>query len=290
MCQAELMARTISCDIRVDHSAGMLGQGRFGSVWPGDWNGDRVAVKEFISMHELSWAHEVEIYQTCMLRHENILGFIAADIKQDTGRAVKMLLVTDYHPNGSLYDYLRANLLSKDQLSLFLYTTCKGLSHLHGEIVGTHYKPAIAHRDLKSKNILVKRNFECCLADFGLSVRYSGQLNRLDCGACGDVNVHQGSVRYMAPECLANTINTSSIDNFKKCDIYAFALVIWECLSRLKLRESDQVKEYMPPYSEHVQGNPSVADMMEVVCSKQMRPTHKAADEQVRVPRFLLFS
>ncbi len=31
-----------------------------------------------------------------------------------------------------------------------------GLAHLHMEIEGTHGKPAIAHRDLKSKNILVK--------------------------------------------------------------------------------------------------------------------------------------
>jgi len=30
-----------------------------------------------------------------------------------------------------------------------------GLAHLHEEIVGTQGKPAIAHRDLKSKNILV---------------------------------------------------------------------------------------------------------------------------------------
>lgn len=47
-----------------------------------------------------------------------------------------------------------------------------GLSHLHTEIFGTKGKPAIAHRDIKSKNILVKRNGECCIADFGLAVKY----------------------------------------------------------------------------------------------------------------------
>ena len=31
-----------------------------------------------------------------------------------------------------------------------------GLAHLHMEILGTQGKPAIAHRDLKSKNILVR--------------------------------------------------------------------------------------------------------------------------------------
>ena len=34
-----------------------------------------------------------------------------------------------------------------------------GLAHLHMEILGTQGKPAIAHRDLKSKNILVKIEF-----------------------------------------------------------------------------------------------------------------------------------
>ncbi|KAH9498584.1 Bone morphogenetic protein receptor type-1B [Bulinus truncatus] len=31
-----------------------------------------------------------------------------------------------------------------------------------------HGKPAIAHRDLKSKNILVRSNGTCCVADLGL--------------------------------------------------------------------------------------------------------------------------
>lgn len=40
------------------------------------------------------------------LRHENILGFIAADIK-GTGGWTQMLLITDYHDLGSLHDYLQ---------------------------------------------------------------------------------------------------------------------------------------------------------------------------------------
>ena len=43
--------------------------------------GDSVAVKVFHSVDETSWFRETEIYQTVLMRHDNILGFIAADIK-----------------------------------------------------------------------------------------------------------------------------------------------------------------------------------------------------------------
>lgn len=59
-------------------------------------------------------------------------------------------------------------------------------------------KPAIAHRDIKSKNILVKRNGECVLADFGLAVTYYQKMDRLTIAA----NPRVGTKRYMAPEIL----------------------------------------------------------------------------------------
>ena len=51
----------------------------FGEVMLGHWRGEDVAVKIFSSRDEKSWFRECEIYQTVMLRHENILGFIASD-------------------------------------------------------------------------------------------------------------------------------------------------------------------------------------------------------------------
>ena len=55
-------------------NSNVLGKGRFGEVWRGEWRGENVAVKIFSSIDENSWFREVEIYQTVMLRHENILG------------------------------------------------------------------------------------------------------------------------------------------------------------------------------------------------------------------------
>ena len=99
------------------------------------------------------------------------MGFIAADIK-GTGGWTQMLLITDYHDLGSLHDYLQANVLDHESAVRLALTAAQGLSHLHTEIFGTKGKPAIAHRDIKTKNILVKRDGSCAIADFGLAVRY----------------------------------------------------------------------------------------------------------------------
>lgn len=41
-------------------------------------------------------------------------------------------------------------------------------------------KPAIAHRDLKSKNILVKKNGTAVIADLGLAVKHDSNTNTID--------------------------------------------------------------------------------------------------------------
>lgn len=99
-----------------------------------------------------------------------------------------------------------------------------GLAHLHMDIVGTrgnilnicylhlwffdfiqlndytleHFtgKPAIAHRDLKSKNILVKSNLTCAIGDLGLAVRHDIKTDTVDIPS----NHRVGTKRYMSPE------------------------------------------------------------------------------------------
>lgn len=86
-------------------------------------------------------------------------GFIAADNK-DTGACTELWLVSEYHSNGSLYDFLQDNTLEAKELVTMVFNIVNGLAHLHMEVIGTEGKQAMAHRDIKSKNILVKANSE----------------------------------------------------------------------------------------------------------------------------------
>lgn len=51
-----------------------VGKGRYGEVWLATWRGEPVAVKVFFTTEEASWFRETNIYQTVLMRHENILG------------------------------------------------------------------------------------------------------------------------------------------------------------------------------------------------------------------------
>ena len=84
------------------------------------------------------------------------------------------LAVTTPHYLMSIIVYFRPSIktwASKFQL-LMAHSTATGISHLHTEIRGTKGKPMIAHRDIKTRNILIKRDLTCVIADFGLAVRY----------------------------------------------------------------------------------------------------------------------
>lgn len=218
-------------EIRSRISFVLSGKGRYGQVWRGIYQGESVAVKIFCSHAELVWCHECEIYNTVLLRHENILAFIAADTISRINSCTQLWLITHYHENGSLYDYLNRHVLTKEDMLGLLISAAAGLVHLHTEIIGTQGKPAIAHRDVKSKNILVMANKQCCIADLGLAILHTPQSNSAD----GSTNYRIGTRRYMAPEVLNETINPRVFESFRQADVYSFGLVMWETSRRCQI-------------------------------------------------------
>lgn len=275
------MQRSIARQVQLCH---VIGKGRFGEVWRGRWRGENVAVKIFSSREECSWFREAEIYQTVMLRHENILGFIAADNKgepvrrsslrnpkclffcylfqTDNGTWTQLWLVTDYHENGSLFDYLTTHAVDTNTMLNMSLSIATGLAHLHMDIVGTRGKPAIAHRDLKSKNILVKSNLSCAIGDLGLAVRHVEKDDSVDIPSTHRV----GTKRYMAPEVLDETMNAQHFDSYKRADVYAFGLILWEIARRCNMGMI--YDEYQLPYYDAVQPDPSIEEMKKVGSSR----------------------
>lgn len=217
-----MVERTIAKQIELQE---VIGSGRYGQVYLGDYRDEHVAVKIFSTVDEESWKREKDIYSIVLIRHDNILGYIAADMISNNG-VTELWLITQYHPLGSLYDFLSVSdvKLTPSRMIVFALSICNGLHHLHTEFSGVQGKPSIAHRDLKSKNILVKTNNTCCIADFGLAVYRDVQTRKINLPP----TYKNGTVRYLAPEILNNTIDLNLFDSFLYVDIYCLALVFWE--------------------------------------------------------------
>ncbi|CAI5707853.1 unnamed protein product [Peronospora farinosa] len=188
----------------------MIGEGAFGKVHEGKWRGKSVAVKLLICQELRSdilneFQSEVEIMS--VLRHPNICRLLGACM-EPPHRA----LVVELLQRGSLWGVLRMNRKSIDQemRSRFIYDTAKGMSYLH------HFERPILHRDLKSPNLLVDKNFNIKLSDFGLA-RVKAHVQTMT-GNCG-------TVQWMAPEVLGNQKYT------EKADVFSFGIVIWEIVT-----------------------------------------------------------
>ncbi|CAH2097344.1 unnamed protein product [Euphydryas editha] len=245
-----------------------IGKGRYGEVWRGSWYADSVAVKIFFSRDEASWRRETEIYSTVLLRHDNILAYIGSDMTSRNS-CTQLWLITHFHPLGSLYEHLSRTTLTRHQMMLICLSIVNGLLHLHTDIHGTQGKPAIAHRDIKSKNILVKVNGECCIADLGLAVtrRHVAGAGAGAPHAPHAPDARQGTRRYMSPEVLDLSMNLQCFESYRRCDIYALALVFWETCRRVR-----PAREHRPPFYELAPADPSFDDMRKIVCVDNARP------------------
>ncbi|KAI7695605.1 hypothetical protein SSS_05339 [Sarcoptes scabiei] len=244
-----------------------LAHGKFGTVWHAtDGANKSIAVKIFSVQDRNSWQIEKDIYNLPRMQHNNILKYLGAE-RRGEGLDVEYWIITEYHPNGSLHEYLKSHTVNWKQLLTIIQGIGRGLAHLHsisGATINQEAKPSIAHRDFKSKNVLLGCNFRACIADFGLALVFYPNTT------CGDAHGQVGTRRYMAPEVLEGAINFTS-ESFLKIDMYACGLVMWELISRCCFGEFI-CQNYALPFENEVGLNPSIEDMQEIVAQQKKRP------------------
>ncbi|CAM6048312.1 unnamed protein product [Sphagnum compactum] len=185
-----------------------IGQGSYGKVYRADWQGSDVAVKVFLDQHVQMEAIEefkAEVAIMRRLRHPNVVLFMGAVTKPPN-----LSIITEFCPRGSLYRLLhRPNreLDEKRRIRMAL-DVVKGMNYLH------RCSPPVVHRDLKSPNLLVDKNWTVKVCDFGLS--------RLKHNAFLSSKSSAGTPEWMAPEVLRNELSD------EKSDIYSFGVILWE--------------------------------------------------------------
>ena len=105
-------------------------QGKFGSVWKAkDGSDNLVAVKIFGLQDRNSWQIEQEVYRLPQMKHKNLLTYLGAERKGE-GLNTEYWLLTEYHHNGSLWDYLKANTVDWNQLLNIAQGIARGITYL----------------------------------------------------------------------------------------------------------------------------------------------------------------
>jgi len=128
----------------------------------------------------------------------------------------------EYMPRGSLFQLIHNPEVSLDWpvVQKIAVEICRGMAYLHG------CNPPLIHRDLKPHNLLVDETWRVKVCDFGLSRFWEAKRDMTACG----------TPAYAAPEVLRNSAYSVS------ADVYSFALVLWELITRQPLYPG------MPPF------------------------------------------
>ncbi|KFD57618.1 hypothetical protein M514_01288 [Trichuris suis] len=195
-------------------SSPFLGQGGFGSVYIGSFNGKLAAIKR---LHKSKNDHATQ-HSFCAelnafgLNHPNIVKILTFCCFDES-----IEVVCEYAGPHNLQQLLRnpsVSLSPEKKLNFCKQIAC-ALAYCHSN--------GILHLDVKTSNVLVCEKQELCkLGDFGCSMKISAserfEPSRLCCSTI------PGTLIYRCPELLRGQPPTM------KADVYSFGILIWECV------------------------------------------------------------
>ncbi|KAM8904686.1 bone morphogenetic protein receptor type-2-like [Spinachia spinachia] len=253
----------------------LIGRGRYGAVYGGSLDERPVAVKVFTAANRQNFLNECSIYRLPLLEHDNIARFVAADERTGPEGRTEYLLVMEYYPHGSLSRYLGVQTNDWVNSCRLAHSVTRGLAYLHTELFkGDLYKPAVSHRDLNSRNVLVKADGACVIIDYGLSMKLTGNRPARHGEEESTAISEVGTIRYMAPEVLEGAVNLRDCESaLKQVDMYALGLIYWETFMRCTdLFPGESVPEYQMAFQAEAGNHPTFEDMQVLVSREKQRP------------------
>ncbi|BBM86888.1 WD40 repeat domain-containing serine/threonine-protein kinase [Candidatus Uabimicrobium amorphum] len=170
----------------------------------------------------------------------------------ESGTEPTYFYTMEYIPGITLKEAIRQKCFSTNELIHIFIKICHAIEYAH--------KNNVIHRDLKPANIMVRKNNEPVVMDFGLAK----QLGEQDISISTDI---LGTPMYMAPEIL-NGRNTT-----RKSDLYSLGTILYEILVGRPPYVGDSVMnifyqvvhtEILPPTCL----NPSIKKDLDIICLK----------------------
>ena len=165
----------------------LIGRGRSSTVYRATMRagGQAVAIK-MVEMNGLESVlrdlqHEISILESTS--HPNIVKYFGAYSESNT-----LWIVMEYCEGGTVENVFKTlnRGLSEDECACVAQSVLRGLAYLHAL--------PVLHRDVKCSNMLITRNGEIRLSDFGVSTELVSKLSQR--------NSFRGSISWMAPEVL----------------------------------------------------------------------------------------
>ncbi|GKC39438.1 G-type lectin S-receptor-like serine/threonine-protein kinase isoform X1, partial [Tanacetum coccineum] len=197
-----------------------LGEGGYGPVYKGMLeDGKEIAVKRN-SGKSIQGLDEFQNEVQCIakLQHRNLVKLIGCCIGEE-----ERILIYEYMPNKSLDSFIfdegkRKSLDWSKRYSIIIGIT-RGLLYLHQDS-----RLRIIHRDLKASNILLDKEMNPRISDFGLARSMEGS------DTSANTKRVMGTYGYMAPEYAIDGIYST------KSDVFSFGVLVLEIVSGKKNR------------------------------------------------------